>query len=195
MINYISGTIKLKAENFIILENQGIGYRVFVSAEILNKVKLNEPFELYTYQHVREDALQLFGFNRYDELRLFEQLISVSGVGPKTALGIFNVAGANDIISAIVSADASVLKKVSGIGAKTAERIVLELKNKVMPGVGIGEMKSVDELGVDSDAVEALVSLGYSVNQGREALKKVEPEIKDAGQRVKAALKIINSKF
>jgi len=195
MINYISGTIKLKAENFLILENNGLGYKVFVATDILNKVKANEPLELYTYQHVREDALQLFGFNRYEELRLFEQLISVSGVGPKTALGIFNVAGANDIISAIVSADASVLKKVSGIGVKTAERIVLELKNKVMPGVGIGEMKSVDELGVDSDAVEALVSLGYSVNQGREVLKKVEPEIKDAGQRVKAALKIINSKF
>ncbi|MEK7159066.1 MAG: Holliday junction branch migration protein RuvA, partial [Patescibacteria group bacterium] len=86
-------------------------------------------------------------------------------------------------------------RKVSGIGAKTAERIVLELKNKVMPGVGVGEMKSIDELGVDSDAVEALVSLGYSVNQAREALKKVEPTIKDAGQRVKAALKTLNSKF
>ena len=144
---------------------------------------------------MRDDALQLFGFGRYEELRLFEQLISVSGVGPKTALNIFNVASANDIISAIVSADASVLKKVSGIGAKTAERLVLELKNKVMPGVGVGEMKSVDELGVDSDAVEALVSLGYSANQSREALKKVEPEIKEIGQRVKASLKILNTKF
>lgn len=195
MIAFISGKIKLKAENFIILENSGVGYKVFVSPEILNKVNLGEPLELYTYQHVREDALQLFGFNNYNELRLFEQLISVSGVGPKTALAIFNVASVGDIVSAIVSADASVLKKVSGIGAKTAERIVLELKNKVMPVFSSDGIKSAVELGSDADAVEALVSLGYSVNQAREALKKVEATIKDAGQRVKAALKMLNSKF
>ena len=189
MLSYIKGQVKLKTEQFIIIENNGIGYKVFVSADLLLESKVGDEVELYTYQHVREDALMLFGFKNYDQLQLFELLISISGVGPKTALGVFAVAEPADIKSAIVNEDASVLKKVSGIGAKTAERIVLELKNKITGD--FGEIKTKEELSGDVDSIEALVSLGYSANDAREALKQVDKTITNPSDKVREALKFL----
>ena len=189
MLSYIKGQDKLKPAQFIIIENNGIGYKVFVSADLLLESKVGDEVELYTYQHVREDALMLFGFKNYDQLQLFELLISISGVGPKTALGVFAVAEPADIKSAIVNEDASVLKKVSGIGAKTAERIVLELKNKVTGD--FGEIKTKEELSGDVDSIEALVSLGYSANDAREALKQVDKTITNPSDKVREALKYL----
>ena len=191
MIAYLTGKIKFNGENFIVIENNGIGYKVFAPVEVCLKAKGGDEIELHIHQHVREDALQLFGFRSYEELRLFEQLISVSGIGPKTAMAVFAEAKIQDIVSAIVNADASILKRVSGIGAKTAERIILELKNKVSASVGLGKVKTGEELGADSDAIEALVSLGYSANHAREALKKVDSNITDVAERVRVALKKI----
>jgi len=190
MLSFIKGNVKLKTEQFIIIENNGIGYKVFAPINILHEVMEGDQIELYTYQHVREDALMLFGFKDYSQLQLFELLISISGVGPKTGLGVFAVAGVDDIKSAIVNQDASVLKKVSGIGAKTAERIVLELKNKVSGT--FEEIKSKQEMAGDVDAIEALVSLGYPINQAREALQQVDAEITDSGEKVRAALKYLS---
>ncbi|MBT5338248.1 Holliday junction branch migration protein RuvA [Candidatus Falkowbacteria bacterium] len=191
MIAFISGKIKQKDGTFLVVENNGIGYKVFVPAEVLLNVKIGNDVELYTYQHVREDALLLFGFVKYEELKLFEQLISISGIGPKTALGVFTEASVGDIVSAIVNGDASVLKRVSGIGAKTAERIVLELKNKITASVKLDGLKSREEMGEDTEVIEALVSLGYSVYQSKEALKKVDPSIKDVSEKVREVLKNI----
>lgn len=191
MIAYLAGKIKFNSDNFVVIENNGIGYKVFAPTEVCLKAKSGNEIELYIHQHVREDALQLFGFRSYDELKLFEQLISVSGIGPKTAMAVFAEAKIQDIVSAIVNADASILKRVSGIGAKTAERIILELKNKVAASIGLAKVKTKEELGADSDAIEALVSLGYSTNQAREALKTVDPSIADVTERVRAALKEI----
>ena len=189
MIAYIKGTIKSKGEGFLVVENVGLGYKVFVPADILLKTKTEDDIELNTYQHVREDALMLFGFEKIEQLRLFEQLISISGVGPKTGLAVFAEAEAADIVSAIVNGDASILKKVSGIGAKTAERIVLELKNKVDASISPADLKTGEELVGLGDVVEALVSLGYSAQQAKDALKKVDPNITDIGEKVRAALK------
>ncbi|NQT50377.1 Holliday junction branch migration protein RuvA [Candidatus Kuenenbacteria bacterium] len=191
MIAFIKGKIKQKDSNFLVLENNGIGYKIFVPAEVLLKAEIDSELELHTYQYVREDALGLFGFIKHSELKLFEQLISISGIGPKTALGVFAIASPEDIISAIINQDASILKKVSGIGSKTAERIVLELKNKVLPSVGMGDLKSSEAMGADSDAIEALVSLGYSVGQAREALRKVPADVTDVSEKVREALKRI----
>lgn len=192
MIAYLKGKVIKKKENFLIIENQGVGYKVFVGSEVVLQAKEGGVMEFYIYQHVREDTLSLFGFPEYSQLELFELLISISGVGPKTALGVFALASVEDVKSAILNEDATILKKVSGIGAKTAERIVLELKNKVSGD--FGEIKSKDELTAGSDAIEALVSLGYPANQAREALKKVDKSITDTGQKVKEALKLINAK-
>lgn len=191
MIASLKGIIKQKRENYIIVENSGIGYKIYVPSEILLKYSDETEIQVYTHQYVREDALNLFGFLTFEELDLFEKLISVSGIGPKTALGVFAVASIEDIKSAIINQDSSILKKVSGIGAKTAERIVLELKNKVAGLIGHEGIKSSEEMEADSDAVDALVALGYQVKQVREALKKIDNEIKDSGEKVKAALKFL----
>ncbi len=189
MLSFIKGKVKFREGNFLVVENNGLGYKIFVSAEIFLKAKPEETIELYLHQHVREDALQLFGFEEYEELKLFEQLISISGIGPKTALGVFAEASLADIISAIVNGDASILKKVSGIGNKTAERIVLELKNKITAGTAVNKLKSKEELNTDGDAVEALVSLGYSTGQAKEALNKVSKDVQDVREKVRQALK------
>ena len=190
MLAYIKGKIKYKKQNYFVIDNSGLGYKVFVNNELLLKFNESEKVELYLYQHVKEDLLQLFGFESFEELELFELLISISGVGPKTALNVFMVADINDIKSAIVNEDASILKKVSGIGAKTAERIVLELKNKVS-GNSIN-LKTKQEMNQDIEAIEALVSLGFSNSQAKDALNKVDKNTHDLGETIKKALQILN---
>lgn len=189
MIAYIKGVVKFKEDEFLILENNGIGYKIFAPAAVLFKLKDGTFAEFYIYHQQREDGVNLYGFARYAELKLFEQLISVSGVGPKTALAVFSGAGMEDIVSAIVNGDAAVLKKVSGIGPKTAERIVLELRNKVSTTVPLGELRNKDELGANADALAGLLSLGYSEAEAREALRNVSSDISDPGARLKAGLK------
>jgi len=191
MIASLRGTILKKKENYIIVENNGIGYKVFVSEIVLSANNTNDEIFLFIYQQVREAELNLFGFLDFEEHDLFEKLISVSGIGPKTALGVFTVASLADIKSAIINQDASILKKVSGIGAKTADRIVLELKNKVAGLVGHEGVKSSEEMAADTDVVEALESLGYQGRQAREALKQIDKDITDSGEKVRAALKFL----
>jgi holliday junction DNA helicase RuvA len=191
MLSYIKGELKLKDENYFVIENNGLGYKVYVAAELFSQFEKQAEVELYLFQYIKEDALDLFGFANYPELKLFEQLISVSGIGPKTALNVFAVARVEDIVSAIVNQDASILKKVSGIGSKTAERIVLELKNKVVASAHIQDLKTSEEMGADSEAVEALVSLGFPVGQARDALRQVDKDVKDVGEKVKQALKLL----
>jgi Holliday junction DNA helicase RuvA len=190
MIAFISGKIKYKSQAFLVVENAGIGYKIFVGAKILSKYQVDDSIEIHTYQNVKEDCLDLYGFLSLEALDLFEKLISVSGIGPKTALAVFAMADIKDIKSAIINGDSSILKKVSGIGAKTAERIVLELKNKLGGLVGV-DLKSREELDLDNSALEALVSLGYSAGQAREALKSVPAEVSDVSDKVKAALQYL----
>ncbi len=189
MIATIEGIIKIKKENFLILENNGLGYKIFVSLNLLLDCKQGAQLKLFTHQHVREDALQLFGFKTWEEVELFEKLISISGVGPKTGLNVFSIASVVDIKSAIVNEDPSILKKVSGIGAKTAERIVLELKNKISILVGQAGIKTAEELNVDSDVIDALVSLGYSSRQAQEALRNIDAKQKNSSEIIKETLK------
>lgn len=169
----------------------GVGYKVFVSSEVFEKFQENDEVALYTYHHVREDIQQLFGFAKLDELNLFELLISVSGIGPKTGMNIFSLADAADIKAAIINGDAAILKKVSGIGNKTAERIVLELKNKIEDISELSLLRSRAEMSSDSDAIDALVSLGYSRQQVKDALKNIDSQIKDSSLKVKAALQFL----
>jgi len=173
------------------VENNGIGYQVFVPESLLLKISHGDSVELFTYQHVREDALQLFGFATRGELKLFEQLISVSGVGPRTGLSVFSVAAPEDIVSAIANSNAAILKRVSGIGTKIAERIVLELKNKVSALAAIADIKTAGELDADADAIEALAALGFSASQAADALKQVDSSVKDVRERVRRALKTL----
>jgi Holliday junction DNA helicase RuvA len=188
MIAYLSGTIINKSLNYVILETNNIGYQVFGGDNFLADLRIGASAEIYIHHHIREEANDLYGFKSLGDLELFEMLLTVSGVGPKSALGVLNIATGDDVKEAIFRGDASLLTKVAGIGNKSAERIILELKNKVVRPSG-----AVNPLGVGlssgGDEIDALMSLGYSLSEARAALNAVEPEIHDSGARVKEALK------
>lgn len=188
MISFLRGKISSKSLNFAVIEVNNIGYQIFSGSNFLEGLRLGAEVEIYTHHHVREEANDLYGFKTAEELELFELLLTVSGIGPKSALGVLSIASAGDIKEAIVRDDANLLTKVSGIGKKTAERVVLELKNKIMrSGVSAATLNSASSLGAEE--IDALMSLGYSLSDARAALNALDPEIKDSGERVKAALK------
>ena len=188
MISYLRGKIINKSLNYAIIENAGVGYQIFAGENFLNELKIGELAEIYTHHQVREEASDLYGFKNLEDLELFELLLTVSGVGPKSALGVIAMASAGDIKEAIIRGDANLLTKVSGIGKKTAERLVLELKTKVLRGAGAGiSFNPSGTLG--SDEIDALMSFGYSLSEARAALNSVDPAIIDIGERIKAALK------
>jgi Holliday junction DNA helicase RuvA len=193
MIAFLQGKVINKGQNYAIIEVNNIGYQVFCGESFLNSFKIDEEIKVFTHHQVREEASDLYGFKNIDDLELFELLITVSGVGPKSALGVLTIASSNEVKEAIVNEDVSLLTKVSGIGKKTAERLVLELKTKVLrSGVKMQTINSAS-LGA-SDELEALMALGCSLSAAHAALNLVGPEIKDSGERVKAALKKMNKK-
>ena len=177
-----------KNNNNLILETGGVGYQVFAGENLLADLKKGQELELYIHHRIREDANDLYGFKNLSDLDLFELLLSVSGVGPKSALAVLSLATPDDVRETIICGDAGLLTKVSGIGKKTAERVVLELKNKVARLSG-GATAISSSLNGTSDELEALISLGYSLNEARAALNAVEPAITSTSGRVKAALK------
>ncbi|OHA07168.1 MAG: Holliday junction DNA helicase RuvA [Candidatus Sungbacteria bacterium RIFCSPLOWO2_01_FULL_47_10] len=193
MISFVEGTIEFKAEKFVIINVAGIGYKVFSNPEILSKIsEKGANVKLWTHQYVREDALELYGFLHFAELELFETLITISGIGPKGALGVLEIAPVDTLKKAIASGDTSYLTRVSGIGRKTAEKIVLELKDKML-GKGVFSVDA-PELREEADALDALVQLGYSQREAREALQKVPKEIVGTEKRLKEVLKMLGRK-
>ncbi len=193
MIAYLKWKIIHKGNGIIILENNNIGYKVFLGEELFNETPLSEERDFFIHQQVKEDGSALYGFRSIFDLELFELLISVSGVGPKSALGILNMAGGADVKEAILTGDAASLTKVSGIGKKTAERLVLELKTKILKLSDSKELLN-SSISFGADEIDALISLGYSLVESREALKNIDPNIKDSGERVRAALKMMRIK-
>lgn len=167
-----------------------IGYKVFVTSATASSAREGAEIALWTHLAVREDAQTLFGFPTKDELNFFELLISISGIGPKTALGILNVSSVENIRKAVSTGDTSHLTKVSGVGTKIANKIVLELKGKFGAESADGSSGGIS-LRDEVDALEALKALGYGHKEAREALKEVDPSVADAGERVKKALKIL----
>lgn len=191
MISYLEGKILHASERFIILETGGVGYKIFVTPETLQtfKSKTGTSAGLWTYLAVRENALDLYGFSKKDELDFFELLIAhVSGVGPKTALGILSVTTIKNLRQAIGTGDTAHLTKISGIGKKVAEKIVLELRDKID---FLDSEKDTGEMRDESDAIEGLKALGYAEREAREALKKLPKEISKPGERIKQALKLL----
>ncbi len=186
MIGRLKGEIVETDPKYVILDVSGVGYKIFTNTSSL-LTKFGEETEFWTYLAVRENALDLYGFQNKEELKFFELLITVSGIGPKSALGILSVSNLNNLRQAISSGDVSILTKVSGIGRKNAEKIVVELKDKLDGEIYV----TGSSASADIDALEALKSLGYSEREAREALKKVT-ESKDTGDKVKKALKLLS---
>ncbi|HEY4513117.1 MAG TPA: Holliday junction branch migration protein RuvA [Candidatus Paceibacterota bacterium] len=192
MIGSIRGKIIQKTDKFVLVETGGVGYKVNISPDVLSKAgKIGEDIFLFVHTHIREDALDLYGFMNTEELTFFEMLLGVSGIGPRSALAILGIASIQTLRKAIGTSDTSYLTKISGIGRKTAEKIVIELRDKVAE-INLSE-KGGSSLRDELDALEALKSLGYSQNEAREALKKVSPDT-NTNTKIREALKILGGK-
>lgn len=190
MIAHVSGIVAEKFNTSVIVDVNGIGYEVQVATGDFESALLNEQVKFYTHHHVREQAEELFGFSSLAAKRLFEMLITVQGVGPKAALAILSLGAAEQVRSAIAVSDAAYIARASGVGKKTAERVTVDLSDKVglpttLPGAGpvtSAQVASSDE------AMEALMSLGYTLNDAITSLDGIPLELSTA-ERVRRALK------
>ena len=187
MISFLRGKILNKGQGYIVLEVGDVGYKIFINSTVFAEFDINQVVEFYIHQHVREDALILFGMNSLEELEMFELLLTISGIGPKSALGVLAISSVEELKKYIAQGDPSLLTKVSGIGKKTAERVVIELRDKVRKTAH--STQYTGGVGISGEEIDALIALGYSMNQAREALKLVDDSIKDSGERIREALK------
>lgn len=200
MLSYIIGEVAEVSEDTVIIENNGIGFNVKTSAMTINNLPpVGDMTKIYTYLHVREDAMQIFGFLTKDELEVFKLLLNVNGIGPKGALGILSAISTDDLRFAVLSDDVNLIKSCPGVGAKTAQKLIIELKDKL-------KLEDAFEMAINNnnrknnvqdnsvivmnEAVEALVSLGYGSKDAISAVKKVENiQNKSSEQILKEALK------
>jgi Holliday junction DNA helicase RuvA len=187
MIYSLEGEVNSIKNDFISLVVYGVGYKIFVGSLAL-ELRLNQKIFLYTYQVVRENALDLFGFKTEAELQLFELLISISGIGPKVALAIMSVTTPASLKRAVVSQNTDELTKVSGIGKKNAQKIILELANKI-DRIEIENEKNDD---FDLETYETLEALGFDRSEIRKALSEIDSESPE--NKIKQALKILGKK-
>ena len=172
MISHISGEIVHSGESFVVIDVGGIGYQVNVTKPALLELAGKEKVKMYTYLHVREDALTLYGFTSSSELEMFKLLISVTRIGPQIALNILSQIKIEELASAIIREDEKVLTSISGVGQKNAKRLILELKDKMKKKMG--DYKDYSPAGrVNYDAVSALVSLGFAKSEAQEAVNAI----------------------
>lgn len=200
MISFVKGTVADIGENCLVVENGGIGYEIYMTGQDLGKARIGDEKKIHTFLYVREDILQLYGFFSKDDLGMFKLLIGVNGVGPKGALGILSGISADELRFAVLSDDVKTLSRAPGIGKKTAQKLILELKDKLrLEDAFEKKLAHQQEEAVLSgesvkdgskEAVEALVALGYSSTDALRAVRKVSdvpPE--DVEAILKAALK------
>ena len=196
MFSYIKGTLEEIAEGFLVVDNHGIGYQIQTSAFVLDELpSIGAEVKIYTYLHVKEDSMTLFGFLTKEELLIFQLLLRVNGIGPKGALGILSALSVDELRFAVLAGDAKAISKAPGIGAKSAQRIILELKDKlditeVLTDSGSVERTEPKEATAKNEAVQALVALGYSSSEALSAVTKadVSPDA-DVEEILKASLK------
>lgn len=183
MYSYIKGILAEIAENNIVVENHGIGYEISVPGQVLDYLpSIGEEVKIYTYHYVREDAILLYGFLTKEDVGIFKMLIGVSGIGPKGALGILSVLSTDDLRFAILGDDAKAIAKAPGVGAKTAQRVIIELKDKLSLEDAFeqklaNQAKTAEKnpaVGVKNEAVLALTSLGYSQSEAWKVLQGIE---------------------
>jgi holliday junction DNA helicase RuvA len=193
MIAQLTGIIAEKnIENSVVLEvNGGVGYEVFVASEEWGRLVVGDLSKFHIYEHIREQSHDLFGFTATDTKQLFKQLIDVNGVGPKMALNILNTGTSAAVRQAIAGGDLKQIQKATGVGKRVAERVVMELKDKVgLPGVDLGEsgLLRAQQLAPHDEAAEALVALGYNADDATHALANVDANL-PTEERIRQALK------
>lgn len=202
MIGFVNGEIEEIGEDRVLVDCGFMGYNIFVPGNVISCCRLGDEVKLYTYMSVKEDAINLFGFLTKDELNIFKMLITVSGIGPKGALAILTVMTPNDLRFAVLSEDSKLISKAPGVGAKTAQKVILELKDKLkledtlLTGSDDGSYGSMDTVYGDSkivsEAVEALTALGYSQSEAAKAVRACDvTDCKGAEDVIKLALKMM----
>ena len=196
MIGYIKGTVAEIYPDYILLECNSIGYRIFVTTSLISELSYDDEIRLYTYLSVKEDSLTLFGFRKRDELEAYKLLLTVNGVGPKAAMGIMSSVGAEELRYCVLTSDAKKLSKAQGIGAKTAQKIILELKDKFdFEDIFSDDKEPTSSAslasGAMADAVSALEALGYAASDALKAVRKAAENDSgaDSGDLLKEALK------
>ncbi len=191
MIYSLSGKLSAKKNGLIVIEVGGVGFKVVVGKNAMESLPdVGSPVKLFSHLYMREDGLELYGFISEEELSFFEKLISISGIGPKSALNILSIAKLDQLIAAINEGKVDLLTKASGVGKKTAERVVLELRGKLQ---SVSSEKIVKQMESDLDIEDALVGLGYARQQAKNAISTIDPKIKNLEDRIKEALKKIKS--
>ena len=188
MIGYLKGTVIDLSPLRTIIDVKGVGYIIHATVNTLGKIKVGSEVAFWTHTAVREDNISLYGFDNQEELGMFESLLSVSGIGPKSALAVLGVAGLKNLEDAIISGNTAVLTKISGIGKKTADKIVLELSGK------IGSSEMSETLKDDLDVLEALKALGYREHEVKDILKGMPEGLVGANEKIKQALKMLGKK-
>lgn len=192
MIYSIAGKLEFKDDHFAVVTTGGLGLKLFASRLTIEALPaVGADVKFFCHLHVREDALDLFGFTTEGELQFFEMLISVSGVGPRSALAILDTGPLDELSAAIKEDRPDLLTRAPGIGRKTAERVIVELRNKVQSAKS---SVMVEKMQTDSDLIEALMSLGYRRDEARAALAKVSKEVVGTEDRLRAALVVLSNK-
>lgn len=201
MFSYLKGYLTQKGQNFAVIEVSGIGFKVYTSATTLQSISASEensPVTFYTYLYIKEGIMDLYGFSSQEELNMFELLISVSGVGAKGAIGVLSALTPSKLAVSLVTNDVASIKKASGIGPKTAQRIILELKDKIKNEelIASPQEKSAEDAEFSandarSEAVSALMVLGYSKFEAERAVAKASPDLTDTEEIIKSALKAL----
>ncbi len=184
MIGMLRGEVIEKSTGFFILDVRGVGYQVKAHLRLLSELTMGDEPSIYIHEHIREDSHDLYGFATRDELEVFEILISINGIGPKVGLAICGSATPNELRGRVSNGDAAWFASLPGIGNKTAQKIILELKGQLV------EVEAETE--ADLDLIEALKGLGYKSAQAKEAAKNISPDITDASARVREALKYLS---
>lgn len=198
MIGYIKGAVEGISADYILLECHDIGYQIYTSGMALARITMHQEMKIYTYLHVREDGVTLFGFPTTEELNTFKLLIGVSGIGPKVALAVLSALTVQELALAVMAGDTKTITKANGIGAKGAARLIMELKDKmqVEDAFATTEIPDTTDIAISQDSIQdtvmALVSLGYSDTEALKAIKQVPgADTMDSEQLLKAALKKI----
>jgi Holliday junction DNA helicase RuvA len=189
MIATLQGRVVSRGQQSLVIQVNGIGLRVFAPSHLLDSAPEGEPIALFTYLHVRESELTLYGCSSEEELRLFEQLISVSGVGPKAALALLSSMPAETLCLAIMREQSDVLERAPGIGRRTAEKIVFDLKDKVAVHEMPEGMAALTD--ADGEVIEALTALGYSVVEAQRSVQRLPRDVTDVGERLRLALQLL----
>ncbi len=192
MIGFLKGIVELLDRPFVLLDVHDVGYRVLVPESVLSKLSKGDKVQLFTYTYVREDALELFGFNDIHDLKLFESLISVSGIGPKTALNVFSVGTRSEIIEAIIKGDVTFFTSVPRLGTKNAQRIIIDLKNKM--GAGSDVDLSGKDLLENAEAVQALKNFGFTIGEAQKAIREIKTPGVTLDEKIKLALKALGNR-